>query len=203
MSTAHVDNHGELTRKASSVVAILERCLHGEDPATFSNGTVPALTIAAAHGYPSTKAMHANLLALRPLRDLPVTFITTTATEGPAMTTATGTIEQLLEDADHHDKASIRNAAQRIRERLDKLTDLIEADSEDAKRRARIAKLEAELAQLKGRKPKKATGDVGDHACPVNGCDRTFATTQAVAMHRRRAHEGFNPGTARPAGEAA
>jgi hypothetical protein len=29
--------------------------------------------------------------------------------------------------------------------------------------------------------------------CPVDGCDREFGRVQALLMHRRRAHEGFDP----------
>lgn len=47
------------------------------------------------------------------------------------------------------------------------------------------------------RAPQVAAPVVGTHACTHDGCDRTFDSAQAVAMHRRRAHEGFDPNAAK------
>lgn len=75
-----------------------------------------------------------------------------------------------------------------------------------------VARLEAELrekkAQLRSGKTKTAAATPaattpapagGDHACDRDDCDRSFATVQALRMHQRRAHDGFNPNAARAA----
>jgi hypothetical protein len=66
------DTQFDLTRKASVVVRLLERALAGERVEDLDRAH--GRTILTAHGYPSTKTMHANLTALKPLGDLPVTF---------------------------------------------------------------------------------------------------------------------------------
>jgi len=81
----------------------------------------------------------------------------------------------------------------------------VKAEKADAAVAARIAVLEAEIAKLK-RKPAKtpkttgashATRAVltGEFSCTMDSCDRVFDTSQGVALHQRRAHEGFNPRT--------
>jgi hypothetical protein len=77
----------------------------------------------------------------------------------------------------------------------------VKADKAAAVVAARIAELEAELAQLKG-KPKttgksKATRPVitGEYSCTHPDCGRVFDKSQGVALHQRRAHEGWNPRT--------
>lgn len=106
--------------------------------------------------------------------------------------------------------------AERIEAQLLELRTRLHDDrrtAEEAQRReqertaaaAEVAKLKAALAaakaKLHGRTPPRtksttpaAPGLGGPHPCPVTGCDRSFVSTQAAAMHRRRAHEGFNPG---------
>lgn len=75
------------------------------------------------------------------------------------------------------------------------------ADRELAAKAARIAALKAELAALTGkpgeRKPGSGGATGGPQTCAQ--CQRTFGSSQAVALHRRRAHEGFNPKAAKSA----
>ena len=81
----------------------------------------------------------------------------------------------------------------------------VKADREHAAVAARIAQLEAEIAKLKRKTPKvaKTTGVshatrpvlTGEFSCTMDSCDRTFDTSQGVALHQRRAHEGWNPRT--------
>jgi hypothetical protein len=71
--------------------------------------------------------------------------------------------------------------------------------------RAEVALLERQLAEAKAKlrgKPAPDNGtplgriarrDDGEHPCTRPGCDRAFATSQARAMHERRAHDGFDP----------
>lgn len=63
----------------------------------------------------------------------------------------------------------------------------------DPGRRERIAALEAEIRALKGQDRLAAVR--GDYPC--TRCSRTFTTPQGVSMHRRRAHEGWDPKAAR------
>jgi hypothetical protein len=81
----------------------------------------------------------------------------------------------------------------------------VKADREAFAIATRIAQLEAEIAKLKRKTPKvakttgvsKATRPVvtGEFACTMDSCDRVFDTSQGVALHQRRAHEGWNPRT--------
>ena len=81
----------------------------------------------------------------------------------------------------------------------------VKADKDAAAVAARIAVLEAEIAKLK-RKPAKAAKTTGvskatkpvltgEFSCALDTCDRVFDTSQGVALHQRRAHEGWNPRT--------
>ena len=78
-----------------------------------------------------------------------------------------------------------------------------QADRESARIASRIATLQAEIAKLK-RKPAKADKtptaaapaqrSVGaSFPCSVTGCDRMFASPNGAAIHKGRAHEGWNP----------
>jgi len=78
----------------------------------------------------------------------------------------------------------------------------VQADRESARIASRIATLQAEIDKLKRKPAKKPsaaksarsyTRNPGEHSCPLDTCNRTFNTTQGVALHRRRAHEGFTP----------
>lgn len=79
----------------------------------------------------------------------------------------------------------------------------VAAEQEKAKNAKRIAELEAELAKLKGRKPKtpkaadpdkpKRTNIAPKGHYPCDTCDRVLDTPQGKAAHQRRAHEGFSP----------
>jgi hypothetical protein len=55
-------------------------------------------------------------------------------------------------------------------------------------------KLAAARAKLHGRTvPDDAPSPRAASPCSRPGCDRTFASGQARAMHERRAHDGFDP----------
>ncbi len=112
----------------------------------------------------------------------------------------------------------ITSIAHRVEADLAKLLELLRAERAQteerelaarraAEARAEISRLEAQLAaakaKLRGKPAPRAAAPVASvdlHACPVGGCDRTFESTQAVAMHRRRAHEGYDPAAAAKAG---
>lgn len=88
--------------------------------------------------------------------------------------------------------------SQRLAEEEAAETAKAEEEREAAKVKARIAKLQAEIDQLRGktRKPRKsrrasAPAGPGDHAC--THCDRTFTSPQGMRAHERRTHEGFDP----------
>jgi hypothetical protein len=139
--------------------------------------------------------MHANIAALKPLGDLPVTFDIPTPpldTKEPAMPDP---IEDLLRQAENHDQPRIVRKAEKVRSLIDDLETAIEADKADAEKRAKIAKLEAELAALRGTKPRKAERSDrltrGEHPCRVDGCDAVKDTAQGRAAHERMAHD-FN-----------
>ena len=198
------DTQADITRKASVVVRALELALAGHEPRDIAQtpgaGGNHTTAVLVAHGYPSTKAMAANIRALKPLGDLPVTFDTPT-TKGPAMTTPEPlSIEALLRLGETHDQPRIAKKAERIRALIDDLETAIEADKADAERRAKITKLEAELAALKPpRKQRTRSNRLTKGVYPCDGCDRVLDTPQGLSAHRRRAHEGWNPQTGQAA----
>lgn len=122
------------------------------------------------------------------------------------------TIEQLLERGRASELAAIVKLADRVGELVEDLRERLadEAAADGVKRL--VADLEKKLADAKeklrdvGRGRRKTPPDTsagaapvtaGEHACTRGGCDRTFATPQARAMHERRAHDGFNPGASK------
>lgn len=200
------DTQTDITRKASVVVRALELALAGHEPRDIAQtpgaGGNHTTAVLVAHGYPSTKAMAANIRALKPLGDLPVTFDNPITAKEPAMTEReiAGKIERLLIDAERHDSPKIVKKAERIRTLIDELETAIEADKADAERRAKIAKLEAELAALKPpRKQRTRSNRLTKGVYPCDGCDRVLDTPQGLSAHRRRAHEGWNPQTGQAA----
>lgn len=189
----------EITRRATSVVADLERFLAGGEPTLITK----------SHGWPDLDAIKSNLDALRRLGDLPVTFkagdnptgskedAVSTPTPTPPLARpvaeqAPDTIANLLAAAHQHDKPVIRKLAERIDGLLARLRADIKADREDAERRAKIRELEEQLAKLKGAKSTtgkaKRTLTKGEFPCPVDGCDSVFDTKQGVTMHNTRTH---------------
>lgn len=187
----------EITRRASTIVADLERFLAGGKP-EWPN-------IAAAHGWPDPAQVRANIAALKPLGDLTVTFdaaeseqpvtsqpVPAPPAPRPALAPAPDTIANLLAAAHQHDKPAIKKQAEKVEALIKALRDAIVADREDAARRKEIAELEAKLAELKGAtttKAAKRTYNItkGDFPCP--DCDRHFDRTQALSAHTRAAHK--------------
>jgi hypothetical protein len=193
------DTSFDMTRKASVVVRVLEEVLAERTPV---NGH-PWQAIAAAHGYPHTKQMRDHIDALKPLGDLPVTFDIPTPPPARKDTTMTerevvGPIERLLFDADRHDRPAITRKAARIRTLLDELKTAIDTDREDAKRRAKIEALEAELAALKDtRKAETRTLNLELLACP--DCGQECKGKRGLSAHTKIVHEGFRPNAAKAA----
>ena len=104
-------------------------------------------------------------------------------------TNATTSRDDLLHAARKSDNKRIKALAAKIATLTTQLERALKDDEADQERRDRIAELEAELRKLKGQKPRKAS--TGDHGC--SECGRSFATVQALRLHERRAHQGFNP----------
>lgn len=151
----------ELTRRASTIVAVLEAAMAGT-PAKQMTTTLDgnAAAVLAAHGHPSTRAMHRNILALRPLGDLPVTFDINEQDSAMTEQPAVDTLAVFLNAAKAHDRKPIANTATKILDLIERLRDDIKADEAAATRRREIAELEAKLAELKGTKAKStASGD--------------------------------------------
>jgi hypothetical protein len=82
---------------------------------------------------------------------------------------------------------------------LAKLLELLRGERESAEaarlREARAAETKAEIARLEAQLAAAKAKLVGRPAvaCSVTDCDRSFESSQAMAMHRRRTHEGFDP----------
>lgn len=128
-------------------------------------------------------------------------------------------IEVLFRAAKLHSSKRIQAAGSKAHAAVERLRELIRADEQkNAQRRreeaaraaaaAEVERLEAQLraakAKLHGGRTSKVAKSVskpagGEHACRHTGCGRTFATSQARAMHQRRAHEGFDPNRAHQA----
>ncbi len=105
-------------------------------------------------------------------------------------------VADLITRARKSDVKAIVKLAEKADAAVAKLRERMDEDAEAAKVRAEIAALERKLsaarAKLRGgtdTKAAKLTGQV--RAC--DQCDRTFDSGQGLAMHRRRAHEGFDP----------
>lgn len=134
--------------------------------------------------------------------------------------TANSSAAELLHMATESDHARTRNLGTKISGLLADLSQRLNdeeaerlaraaAKAEETKRARRIAELEAELAQLKGKKapaPRAATasGEKRTNVLPrgefpCTRCDRVLDTTQGRAAHERRAHDGFNPATSKSA----
>jgi hypothetical protein len=151
--------------------------------ATGVNGSAGFAVIAPATGQPTTHPTHTGELLSR-------------AAQSPFMRTQNlgAKISALLTDltARLDDEEEARNAK-------------VKADREAAAVATRIAQLQAEIDKLKRKTPKvakttgvsKATKPVltGEFSCTMDSCDRRFDTSQGVALHQRRAHEGWNPRT--------
>ena len=63
----------------------------------------------------------------------------------------------------------------------------------EAEVRREVADLEVKLAAARAKLHGRTVPDDAPSPCSRPGCDRTFATSQARAMHERRAHDGFDP----------
>lgn len=114
------------------------------------------------------------------------------------------TRDQLLKNAAASSRKSTRQLGDRIKAQLDRLAKVLVEEKRaaeakaaqaeaDKERLAKIAELEAELAKLKGKRPRKtaSTQPAAHHRC--DECDRSFGTVQALRLHERRTHEGFDP----------
>lgn len=140
----------------------------------------------------------------------PVAVASTPAATGTPLTRP-DEIRVLINTAKGHPSKRIQAAGDKVIDAVDRLKTLLREDQEKhaAKRqqeaekiaaRAEVERLEQQLraakAKLRGgttNKKLETSPSSGDHACEHDGCDRSFASSQARAMHQRRAHEGFNP----------
>jgi pyruvate/2-oxoglutarate dehydrogenase complex dihydrolipoamide acyltransferase (E2) component len=180
----------------------------------------PSVAEAPARTTPPGLA-HTPPAARPPLASVPPTTPAAPAPPVNPTPAAVGpSIEQLVAAGKRSDVKRTVVVAGRVEELLTELRARLVAEraSVEAKRqreaekqaaRAEIAALEKELADAKAKlrgtttppaaKPKPATVG-GTHPCPVAGCDRTFDSPYGAVLHRRRAHEGFNPRSTKAAG---
>ncbi len=163
----------------------------------FLRGTDTPGNIATRLGYSSPKNL-AKVLHRAGRHDLASPFEKATAMTSITVTSLpeppqSGRLDKIIHDAEASEKARTRHLAAKVRKMLDDLSARLEAETEDAKRAEKIAALEAEIRRLKaGGSCKNGGGAVrGDFPC--DECDRHFDSKQGVVMHRRRAHEGFDP----------
>lgn len=159
----------------------------------FLIGTDSTSSIAGRLGYANPKNLSRVLYrAGRP--DLAARFGND---EGPAMSTQpdqqASRTDAILSEASDSTHVRTRNLAAKIRSLLADLTARLADESAEAVRAERIAELEAEIRRLKSGGTAKAAVPVvaGTHEC--DECDRSFPSGQGLSMHRRRAHEGFDP----------
>lgn len=187
------------------------------------------LDIGSRHGYPDTeklawaadiveKKIHDGATDLPAGRPLPKTTGAAAAPAAapvpdPSPLTKPDEIRILLNTAKGHPSKRIQAAADKVFDQLDRVRTLLredeekhaerrKADAAKAAARAEVERLEAQLAAAKAKlrgKPATAATQGGDHACNHEDCDRTFGTVQAVRMHERRAHEGFDPNVVKAA----
>lgn len=174
---------GEYTLPASTIVKMLHAALRGHTleriaRETVTDKAVVAATI-AAHGQPSAREIKSNIEALEPLGDLTVTF--SGKGQAPRAAAEPDGIESLLAQGESSDRRSIRSAALRIRGHLDSLRTALDADAQDAKRRARIKALRAELAELQ--RPHRRIG-----AATCTQCGFGAASDNGLAVHVARKH---------------
>lgn len=199
----------EVTRKASTVVADLERWLAGGDPSAITR----------AHGWPDPVAVKDNITWLRRLGDATVTFDipdTTSRKDADVMPTPTppparanggliapqDTIANLLAAAHQHDKPAIKKQAEKIDALLARLRDDIKADREDAIRRKEIAALEERLRELKGTKPKKPkppSRNLDLQTLTCDECGQECKGKRGLSAYTKIVHEGFRPNAAKAA----
>lgn len=136
----------------------------------------------------------------------PASITVATAVGGPADPLADPaklTLTGLLALAGKHDQTKIRSLADKIKALAERLRADLVADVEDAKKRARIAALKAELAELQGT-PRKSSGGSskrepkspqpeqvgGEFLCADESCERAFPSAQGARMHYTRTHAG-------------
>jgi hypothetical protein len=119
------------------------------------------------------------------------------ARRDPAVSGVLNTVEQVVAIARSIGTRRMLLTAARVDHQVAELRALIVAErakARDEAARQQIVAIDRETkATAKARKPPKQPAGEGPHACGREGCDRSFITTQAAAMHRRRAHEGFDP----------
>lgn len=209
------------TMPASMAVAIIERGMRGQTPERIAREVMVSAAIVTAtlraHGHPSVKAMREQADLLRPLGGKSVTFDTAPTPQSrhieqgtlrpkppPVPAEPTPSAQQrpsspfaLIAKAKATGDRRLVKMAERADDLLRKIESGVEQWEADEQRRQKIAKLEGELAALKG--AGSATGRStrlarGVHPCAE--CDRIFDTPQGITAHRRIVHEGFRPRTA-------
>lgn len=104
-----------------------------------------------------------------------------------------------LRDRIHAEREAVEAKERKEREKAEAAR---RRDAEKAEAKREVERLEAALkaarAKLHGRTPPAAKDNdkpvvTGQHICRRDDCGRSFDTTQARAMHERRAHDGFDP----------
>ena len=110
------------------------------------------------HGYPRPDSMRKAAAILRGQK---MTQTTTLPTPAPVAAPAAHPILKLLHDGRTSTLKPIRTLAAKIEADLERLTDMVEADRENAKARAEVERLEQQLAAAKAKLkggPKPAAG---------------------------------------------
>lgn len=177
---------------------------------------------AVAHGHPSARALREAVQMLRALGPKDVTYDVDLSAgrlmrhepvsepEPPAAQSPTPTppapapsshreepdglsLEDVLAAARAHDVARIQNLAARAQTWIDKIRTALAAEAEEAERRARIAQIRKELAELTRGGPLNGAGGVarytpGGYPCPEDGCEWVGDSPQARGGHRRTKH---------------
>lgn len=168
------------------------------------------LDIASRHGYPDTTklAWARDVLTEKAQQPAPTP---TPAPPAPAPARAPvapapqqPTIGQLIAAGRASRTKGIIAQAERVAAGVTKLRDMLAAEQakSEARRereaaaksaREEVQRLEKQLAdaraKLRGPRPHRRPPRPGVHPCTVEGCDRTFDTSQGRSLHQRRAHQ--------------
>lgn len=208
----------EITVKASQIVRVLEMTMQdvtaGDIATRLGTQIGRVQAIQNAHGYPNERTMLDQVRQLLTMRDLPVTFeADTTATpprdettpaRPPVMTRPAvaprpaavpppavqngDALQAFLDNARKHPRAAIANEAERIVARIARLREAVTEVNADQKRLDEIARLEARLAELRGKKAAKSREARG--AYPCDQCDKVATSGAGLSAHQRAAHGG-------------
>lgn len=147
------------------------------------------LDIASRHGYPdvSKLAWARDVLAEKAQQPAPPpTPAPAAAPQAVARPAAPGVAPQQQPTVGALIAAGRSSGSKRIAAQAERVA---------ARAREEVLRLEKELAaareKLRGQpQPHRRPPRPGTHTCTIEGCDRTFDTSQGRSLHERRAHQG-------------